>query len=43
MLKNSGVTNMDSYTKILVRDTTEEDPEYKDILQNLPEGDDISC
>lgn len=41
-LKNSKV-DIDAYNKILVRDTTEKDPEYKDILQNLPEGDDISC
>lgn len=39
-LKNSKV---DAYNKILVRETIEEAPKYEEILQNLPEGDDISC
>lgn len=41
-LKSSKV-DIDAYNKILVRETIEEAPKYEDILQNLPEGDDISC
>lgn len=35
ILKNSGVTNTDSYTKILIRETIEEDPEYDEITEEL--------
>lgn len=35
ILKNSGVTNMGSYTKILIRETIEEDPEYDEITEEL--------
>ena len=44
LMRKSGVNIKDSeYRKILVRETTEEEPYYSDILWELPEGDDISC